>query len=61
MNRGEAITAKLRASRRRHPRASRACETCRVRKTKVLYSYFATTRCQYTRTALSRITGLITS
>ncbi|KAE8363101.1 fungal-specific transcription factor domain-containing protein [Aspergillus caelatus] len=34
MNRGEAITAKLRASRRRHPRASRACETCRVRKTK---------------------------
>ncbi|KAE8334937.1 hypothetical protein BDV24DRAFT_171763 [Aspergillus arachidicola] len=34
MNRGEAITTKLRASRRRHPRASRACETCRVRKTK---------------------------
>ncbi|KAL3482533.1 fungal-specific transcription factor domain-containing protein [Aspergillus californicus] len=33
---GEAspITAKLRASRRRPPRASRACETCRVRKTK---------------------------
>ncbi|GLA08509.1 hypothetical protein AnigIFM60653_010043 [Aspergillus niger] len=28
------VTAKLRASRRRPPRASRACETCRVRKTK---------------------------
>ncbi|CAK44477.1 uncharacterized protein An02g11510 [Aspergillus niger] len=29
------VTAKLRASRRRPPRASRACETCRVRKTKL--------------------------
>ncbi|PYH93807.1 hypothetical protein BO71DRAFT_326872 [Aspergillus ellipticus CBS 707.79] len=28
------VTAKLRAARRRPPRASRACETCRVRKTK---------------------------
>ncbi|TPR08674.1 Sugar (and other) transporter family protein [Aspergillus niger] len=32
------VTAKLRASRRRPPRASRACETCRVRKTKVHHS-----------------------
>ncbi|RAL12327.1 Zn(II)2Cys6 transcription factor [Aspergillus homomorphus CBS 101889] len=28
------VTAKLRSSRRRPPRASRACETCRARKTK---------------------------
>ncbi|KAF9892859.1 hypothetical protein FE257_000448 [Aspergillus nanangensis] len=28
------LTSKLRAARRRPPRASRACETCRVRKTK---------------------------
>ncbi|KAL4897647.1 fungal-specific transcription factor domain-containing protein [Aspergillus ambiguus] len=30
------VTAKLRAARRRPPRASRACETCRIRKTKTI-------------------------
>ncbi|KAL5360042.1 fungal-specific transcription factor domain-containing protein [Aspergillus floccosus] len=35
MERGNTtVTAKLRAARRRPPRASRACETCRARKTK---------------------------
>ncbi|GKZ26009.1 hypothetical protein AbraCBS73388_001956 [Aspergillus brasiliensis] len=36
-NDSQPVTAKLRASRRRPPRASRACETCRVRKTKTIH------------------------
>lgn len=44
-NDSQPVTAKLRASRRRPPRASRACETCRVRKTKVRppFCFLATT------------------
>lgn len=46
------VTAKLRASRRRPPRASRACETCRVRKTKVRPP-FASSRLRFTANCLA--------
>lgn len=57
-NDSQPVTAKLRASRRRPPRASRACETCRVRKTKVRRPPLASSRLHLLQIA-SRLSILI--